>query len=444
MPTPSDAILRSNRPAIGRCGLAPVFLPLHHPAAFNGRPPEPLGFSMRKFFKSMAVCVLSGIVAGGAGGQTLRPFVSGLHKPVDFVADPTDDARFYVVEQSGRVRVVENAELLSEPFFEVDRSNFNAEGWEQGLLGMALDPNFAENKRFYLNFTGKTGATHIVRLVAENAHRADAVSQTLILTFAQPWANHNGGSLRFGPDGMLWIGTGDGGAANDPQGNGQNLGTLLGKMLRIDVSGQPVEGKAYAVPKDNPFVGKEGARPEIWAYGLRNPWRYEFDSQGRLWIADVGQNRYEEIHLQPSDSKGGENYGWKVMEGFGEFRPGGDRARDPKRLSPQEHAQRGFVAPVHAYRHDPDGSITGGYFYEGRGVPAMKERYIFAEFQRGRIWSFKLENGEPTDLADHTEMWSTALEGKSPLQRISSFGRDNAGELYVLDVRDGRIWKMVE
>lgn len=394
--------------------------------------------------KNLILCIVTGVMGGTAWGQSLKPFVSGLDKPVDFAADPTDDDRFYVVEQSGRVRVIENGELLKDPFFEVDRSNFDAGGWEQGLLGIALDPKFAENKRVYLNFTGKGGTTHIVRVTAQTPQKADAGPPTVILTYAQPWANHNGGSVRFGPDGMLWIGTGDGGAANDPQGNGQKLDTLLGKMLRIDVSGQPDEGKGYAVPKDNPFVGKEGALPEIWAYGLRNPWRYEFDSLGRMWIGDVGQNRYEEIHLQPSDSKGGENYGWKVMEGFGEFRPGGDRARDPRKLTPEEHAARGFVAPIHAYRHDPDGSITGGYFYEGDGVPTMKDRYIFAEFQRGRIWSFKLEDGKATDLAEHTGMWTSALGGKTPLQRISSFGRDNAGELYVLDIREGRVWKMAE
>lgn len=395
---------------------------------------------MNKLTFSLALVCLASL----GSAQSLEPFVSGLDKPVDFAADPTDDGRFYVVEQSGRVRVIENGTLLTQPFFEVDRSNFDAGGWEQGLLGIALDPKFAENRRVYLNFTGKRGTTHIVRVTAASPQQAEARSQTVILKYAQPWANHNGGSVRFGPDGMLWIGTGDGGAANDPQGNGQKLDTLLGKMLRIDVSGPPDEGKSYAVPKDNPFVDKEGARPEIWAYGLRNPWRYEFDALGRLWIADVGQNRYEEIDLQPADSKGGENYGWNVMEGFGEFREGGDRARDPRRLSAEQHAERGLVAPIHAYRHDPDGSITGGYFYEGDGVPALKNRYIFAEFQRGRIWSFKVEGAKATDLSEHTEMWTSVLEGKTPLQRISSFGRDNAGELYILDIRDGRVWKVVE
>ncbi|GAB4387121.1 MAG: hypothetical protein Kow0022_18310 [Phycisphaerales bacterium] len=395
---------------------------------------------MKRQILSIAACAAAHL----AGAQSLEPFVSGLNKPVDFAADPTDDTRFYIVEQTGRVRVVEGGTLRAEPFFEVDRSDFNQTNWEQGLLGIALDPKYGENRRLYLNFTGRDGSTRIVRVVAKTPYEADADSQTLILTYEQPWGNHNGGALRFGPDGMLYIGTGDGGAANDPKLNGQNLGSLLGKMLRIDVSGKPDEGKAYAVPKDNPFVGREGARPEIWAYGLRNPWRYEFDSLGRLWIADVGQDRFEEINLQPADSKGGENYGWNRMEGFGVFRPGGARAQDPEKLTPEEHAKQGFVAPIHAYRHSPDGSVTGGYFYEGHGVPSMRNRYIFAEFQRGRIWSFKLDDaGRPTDLAEHTDMLTRALKGKSGMQRISSFGRDNAGEIYVLDIRDGQVWKMV-
>lgn len=395
---------------------------------------------MNKLMLSLAV----GGLASLSSAQSLQPFVSGLTKPVDFAADPTDDTRFYVVEQVGRVRVIENGRLLDEPFYEVDRSNFTDSGWEQGLLGIAFDPKFAENRRVYLNFTGKKGATNIVRVEAKTPQQADAKSQTSILTFDQPFANHNGGGIAFGPDGMLYIGTGDGGAANDPYGNGQKLDTLLGKMLRIDVSGPAGDGKAYAVPKDNPFVGKEGARPEIWAYGLRNPWRFSFDSKGRLWIGDVGQNRYEEIDLQPEGSKGGENYGWNIMEGFGEFRPGGDRARDPRKLNAEQHAERGLTAPIYAYRQDPDGSVTGGYFYEGDGVPALKDRYVFAEFQRGRIWSFAVEDGKPTDMTEHTTMWTAALDGQTPLQRISSFGRDNAGELYILDIRDGRVWKVVE
>jgi len=392
----------------------------------------------------MLSIVVGAVVCGSSSAQSLQPFVSGLHLPVDFVADPTSDERFYVVEQSGRVRVIEDGAIREEPFFEVDRSNFNQNGWEQGLLGMALDPGFETNRRFYLNFTGKDGSTHIVRLVAQTPQHADADSQEVILTYAQPYANHNGGSLRFGPDGMLYIGTGDGGAANDPHAYGQRLDTLLGKMLRIDVTGTPDEGKAYAVPADNPFVGRDDAMPEIWAYGLRNPWRYEFDSLGRLWIADVGQNRFEEINLQPADSKGGENYGWAKMEGFGEFRPGRSRMRDPKKLSPEEHRARGFEPPLYAYRHDPDGSITGGYFYEGQGVPALRNRYIFAEFQRGRIWSFRLKDDRPDDLAEHTEMFAAVAGKAGTLQRISSFGRDNAGELYILDIREGNIWKIVE
>jgi glucose/arabinose dehydrogenase len=392
----------------------------------------------------LAVVLTSLVLAvSHAGAQSLERVVTGLRKPVDFAADPTASDRFFVVEQVGTIRVIEAGALLAEPFFAVNRDNFTDKNWEQGLLGIALDPKYADNRRVYLNYTGKDGSTHVSRFVASSPHTLDPSSETVLLTVKQPWGNHNGGSLRFGPDGMLYIGLGDGGAADDPLGAGQRLDTHLGKMLRIDVTATPDEGKAYAIPKDNPFLDREGVLPEIWAYGLRNPWRYEFDSLGRLWIADVGQNRFEEIHLQPAGSKGGENYGWKVMEGFGEFRRGGNRNQDPARLTPEEHQARGMQAPVWAYRHDPDGSVTGGYFYEGQAIAAFRERYFFAEFQRGRLWSFKLKDGAAFDVAEHTELISDLLGDQPIQQRISSFGRSNDGELFLLDVRAGAVYRLV-
>ncbi|MBX3323330.1 MAG: PQQ-dependent sugar dehydrogenase [Phycisphaeraceae bacterium] len=391
----------------------------------------------------LSVIVAAVLLASHAPAQSIEKFVSGLRKPVDFAADPTQDDRFYVVEQVGAIRIIEGGKLLDEPFFSSDPSNFTDKNWEQGLLGIALDPKFADNKRVYLNYSAKDGSTHISRFIAQSPHKLDPASEMVILVVKQPFGNHNGGSLRFGPDGMLYIGLGDGGAADDPLNAGQRLDTMLGKMLRIDVTSEPEEGKSYVIPKDNPFIGREGVLPEIWSYGLRNPWRYEFDSLGRLWIADVGQNRYEEIHLQKEGSKGGENYGWKIMEGFGVFRRGGQRSQDPPRLSPEQHAERGLEAPIWAYRHDPDGSITGGYFYEGQKIPSFKDRYFFAEFQRGRFWSLRLRDGAAFDVAEHTDLLNPVLEGQSPLQRISSFGKDNHGELYLLDIRAGAIYRLV-
>jgi len=395
---------------------------------------------MKRFLAAVIVLTL----AAAAHAQNFERFVGGLSKPVDMVPDPTDDTRFFVVEQGGTIRVIEEGTVRLTPFYQADKDNFTGKGWEQGLLGMAFDPGYADNGLFYINYTGQGGNTNISRFKTISPTEADQRTEQVILTIDQPFGNHNGGCLRFGPDGYLYIGTGDGGAANDPFKNGQNKGVLLGKMLRIDVTGEPDEGLAYAIPDDNPFVDDDDARPEIWAYGLRNPWRFSFDSKGRLWIGDVGQNRFEEIDLQPEGSKGGENYGWNIMEGFAPFRPGRKKADDPALLKPAEHRAKGLVPPIYAYRQNPDGSVTGGYFYEGDAVPALRNRYIYAEFMRGSIWSFRLKNGKVDDLAEHTDAFKTALANASPAQRPSSFARGNDGELYLLDLKGGAVYKIVK
>lgn len=395
--------------------------------------------------------VIAVSMASLASAQALETWVSGLSQPVDMTPDPTDPGRFFVVEQDGLVRVIQDGEVLGTPFIEVDRTDFTSRrtNWERGLLGIALDPGYAENRRFYLYYTDKDGATVTSRFTADSATTADWSTEELLLRVDQPYGNHNGGCIRFGPDGMLYIGPGDGGAADDPLEAGQRLDTHLGKLLRIDVTGEPDEGLPYAIPDDNPFVGVEGALPEIWAYGLRNAWRFEFDSRGRLWIADVGQNRFEYVHLQPEGSKGGENYGWNLMEGFGEFKPGRNPADDPPRLAPARHAERGLVPPVFEYRHHPLGSITGGYFYEGERLGWLKGRYICADFMSGRVWSFIVrqrgEHWTADDIVEHTEAVSASFGGRGPGMAISSFGRDHTGEdLYILDLKSGRILRFTE
>lgn len=380
--------------------------------------------------------------------QRTQVWVEGLTMPVDMAQDPTDPSRFYVVQQRGTIVIIEDGKLLEQPFFEVNRDNFTGPGsnWERGLLGLAFAPGYAESKHFYINYTGRGGTTHISRFTATDAHTADPTSELVILTIDQPYGNHNGGSVRFGPDGMLWIGTGDGGAANDPHGAGQRLDTLLGKLLRIDPTRDEYpedDTRHYAIPRDNPFLDRDAARGEIWSYGLRNPWRYEFDSQGRLWIADVGQNRYEEIHLQLADSKGGENYGWNVMEGRGEFKPGGNPAEDPPQLSDAQHRERGFELPIWVYRHSPVASVTGGYFYEGEAVPRLRDRYIFADFMSGQVSSFRVRNGRADDVTEHPTMQTGFGSADGARLAISSFARDAAGELYVLDMKGGRVMKVV-
>ena len=391
-----------------------------------------------------AIALVS-LLASGTAAQTVEPWVSGLNKPVDFAPDPASDERFYVVEQGGTIRVIDGGRLVETPYFSIDTGDFTTVNWEQGLLGLAFDPGYEDNGLLYVNYTARDGATRVSRFHAPDWERVDMDSEEVLIEIDQPYGNHNGGCIRFGPDGMLYIGMGDGGAANDPHNAGQRLDTLLGKILRIDVTGEPDEGLGYAIPDDNPFARDEHARDEIWSYGLRNPWRLEFDGEGRMWIADVGQNRFEEVHVQRAGSAGGENYGWKVMEGAGKFRPGRARFQDPPKLEAKVHRDRGMEPPVFVYRHHPLGSITGGYVYEGQTVPRLQGRYICADFMSGRVWSFKLgSTGLADDVVEHTEAFMAGFGAGGSGQAISSFGRDHDGELYVLDMKGGRVLKIVE
>jgi glucose/arabinose dehydrogenase len=407
--------------------------------------------------RSFTLACALGACSAAATAQQAEPWVEGLTKPVDMAQDPTDPSRFFVVQQGGSIRVIESDDLLDAPALTIPASEINTRNWEQGLLGLAFDPGYAENGRLYINYTDEDGDTRITRVTRADKRTFDFATEELILTFEQPWGNHNGGAIRFGPDGMLWIGTGDGGAANDPRNYAQNNNSLLGKMLRVDVSGTPDAGLAYAIPSDNPFVGNDDYRPEIWATGLRNPWRYEWDPAGNLWIADVGQNRHEEIHLQPAGSKGGENYGWKPMEGQAPFLPGRKPADDPEAVSNSEHRDAGFEPPLWTYRHHPLGSITGGYVYTGTEVPSLRGRYIYADFMSGRIWSLRLRTDagkdssadagpggfRADDVVEHTRDFQAAFPLGTELC-IGSFGTDRDGELYILDHKGGRVLKIVE
>jgi glucose/arabinose dehydrogenase len=346
-------------------------------------------------------------------GLKLNPFVSGLSSPV-YLTSPAGDARQFIVEQSGRIRVVKNGQLLSQPYLDI-RSKLTS-GGERGLLGLAFAPAFSTNGLFYVNYTDLNGNTKVERYHATpSSDVADAASGTTILGITQPFSNHNGGMLLFGPDGMLWIGTGDGGSGGDPQGNGQSLNTLLGKMLRIDVD----RGSLYAVPANNPYVGQAGARGEIWAHGLRNPWRYAFDrATGMLYIADVGQNQWEEIHAVPA-TRAGVNYGWNVMEGNHCY-------------GASSCSQAGLDLPVLEYDHGDGCSITGGFVYRGAAIPGIRGHYFYSDYCSGFLRSFRLVNGAATDKRD----WSVGSIGS-----ILSFGEDASGELYVLSA-NGIVYKL--
>jgi len=338
----------------------------------------------------------------------------GLIRPTDLTH--AGDDRLFVVEQPGRIRIIKNGELLARPFLDItDRVSTSAN--EQGLLGLAFHPDYTANGQFFVNYTRRADGATVIERYAVSAADPDAADETsgkVILVIDQPESNHNGGGIAFGPDGYLYIGMGDGGGAGDRHGsigNGQNLNSLLGKLLRIDVTDQDT----YAVPADNPFGD------EIWSYGWRNPWRFSFDrATGDLYIADVGQNQYEEVNFQPSDSPGGENYGWRIMEGSHCFNPreGCD--------------QTGLILPVAEYSHAEGCSITGGYVYRGSRFPQLSGQYFFADYCLGTIWSLQ------RDAAGRWQM----TERLSPDIRVSSFGEDAAGELYVID-HGGAVYRMV-
>jgi glucose/arabinose dehydrogenase len=345
----------------------------------------------------------------------LEPVASGLSSPL-YLTAPTADPRLFIVEQPGRIRIVRNGELLSTPFLDITDRVSN--GGERGLLSVAFHPNYAANGFLYVDYTDPRGDTRIERYtVSSDPDRADPASGKLLLTIKQPYANHNGGLVLFGPDRMLYIGMGDGGSGGDPMGNGQNRQSLLGKMLRIDVDG----GDPYGIPADNPFVGRTDAKPEIWALGLRNPWRFSFDPTTHLlYIADVGQNRWEEVDVV-SDKEGGLNYGWNIMEG-------------PACYRTSNCDQTGLTLPIYSYGHDEGCSITGGYVYRGSAIPVVVGHYFFADYCNGWVRSFKFDGGKVTE----PRQWSVGNVG-----RILSFGEDAAGELYVLSDK-GTVYHIVK
>ncbi|MFN2432371.1 MAG: sorbosone dehydrogenase family protein [Gemmatimonadota bacterium] len=344
-----------------------------------------------------------------SGPPRLEEVARGLDFPL-YLTSPPADARLFIVEKGGRVRIVRGGQLLPEPFLDI--SSQVSRGSEQGLLSMAFHPQYASNGRFFVYFTNPAGNTRVVEYRASSEpDRADPGSARTLLEVDQPFANHNGGLVLFGPDGKLYVGLGDGGSGGDPLEAGQDLGTLLGKILRLDVD----VGSPYAVPPDNPFVGRGGARGEIWAYGLRNPWRFSFDRRtGDFFVADVGQNRFEEVNALPAGDLGGENYGWDVMEGKHCF--------EPESGCPTE----GLTLPVVEYgRADRSCSVTGGYVYRGEAFPDLQGLYFFSDFCSAFVRSFRLSGGAATDERSWPDL-------SPPEGNVSSFGEDAAGELYIL------------
>ena len=346
----------------------------------------------------------------------LQRLVSGLSVPVDFEFPNDGSGRFFILEQTGKVRIIQGGVLLSTAFLDI--TNLLEFGGEKGLLGLAFHPLYAQNGRFFVNYTRRvSGQLQTViaeyHVSANDPNKADPTG-TVILVVDQPFDNHNGGQLAFGSDTYLYIALGDGGSGGDPFGNGQNLGTLLGKLLRIDID----SGTPYVIPPDNPFVNDPPALGEIWAYGLRNPWRFSFDQvTHRLFAGDVGQDSYEEVDIINK----GRNYGWNITEGRHCYPP-----------PTQDCDKTGLTPPIAEYSHSEGQAIIGGYVYRGTAIPALRGIYVFGDYISGKIWGLRLVS---------PGTWRRVLLLSSG-KFISGFGQDAAGELYVLDYNNGIVYSI--
>lgn len=364
-------------------------------------------------------------------GFGTKPIAKGFKRPVWAGMPEHSTGKLWVMEQPGRVHIVDLAtgKWDGAPFLDI-REIVDDSSNEEGLLGLAFAKDFQTSGKYYVNYTNKRGNTQITRFTSEDRRTTDPATAEIILEYPSEYENHNGGWISFGPDGFLYIANGDGGAGNDPNNRAQSLDTFLGKILRIDVSPE----KGYRIPPGNPFIGKSGAKPEIWAYGVRNPWRNSFDREtGDFWMADVGQNHWEEINFMPAGKGAGANYGWRPREGAVATPAKGVGGKAPA----------GAIEPVHVYRHgsgETEGlSVTGGYIYRGKAIPELRGRYIFADYQNPRIWSFKPENGKATDFKDHTRQLQPE---KARINLISTFAEDNDGELFIID-HTGPIYQIV-
>ena len=390
---------------------------------------------------AIGLVLVCGCVTGLHAQLRLRAQASGFTNPIAAVQDPADRGVLFVVQQDGRIRVARGASVGADF---LDLSAAIVSGGEQGLLGLAFSPDSIASGRFFVNFTNRSGDTVVARFRrSNNGPAADAGSRFDLrwggaagqAFIAQPFSNHNGGNLAFGPDGFLYIGLGDGGAGGDPDHRAQNPAELLGKMLRVDVNVPDTHATGYQIPAGNPFTA--GVRPEIWAFGLRNPWRYSFDDPSRggtgaLIIGDVGQDRTEEVDYEPAN-RGGRNYGWRNREGAHDY-----SSSRPAAFLP-------LVDPIHEYDHTLGQSITGGYVYRGSALPAnYRGRYFFADYVQGRVWSIALTldaRGEAraADLVEHTAELSTPAR----FGNVSSFGVDADGELYLVSLTLGRVFKII-
>jgi glucose/arabinose dehydrogenase len=389
---------------------------------------------------------------GGVPGLALELVAGEIEEPIYVTGVPGDDSRLMILQKNGAVRVLVDGLLQEEPFLDISGQVTNAN--ERGALGLAFHPDYATNGLFYLHYSSNAtdglppvGDTVVAEFQVDSGNRnlANATSRRIVLIIDQPNANHNGGQLAFGVDGMLYLGFGDGGLSNDTGmghaaiGNAQTLSTLLGKILRIDPTGRTVNN-AYGIPPRNlAEVTGQQALPEIWSYGMRNPWRFSFDAcNGDLYIGDVGQNQIEEVDYvaAAADTRtipAGLNFGWRIMEG--------DQC-GPVAAECTEQTRAGLVLPVDTYDHDVGQSVTGGYVYRGSRVPGLRGQYVYADYQTSRFFRFRIENGQ---VADRTEITGQIVApGGGAVEEIASFGTDNGGEVYIAAFNPGAVYRIVQ
>ncbi|MGE0824918.1 MAG: PQQ-dependent sugar dehydrogenase [Candidatus Binatia bacterium] len=377
-------------------------------------------YVLSPFFLLIPLCVCNYLVPAWAQTVALQPYVGGFSLPVAITHAGDGSHRLFVVEQAGTIRIIKNHTLLPQPFLDI--SNRTTGTGERGLLGLAFAPDYKDSGVFYVNYTNLSGTTIIARYrVTANPDVADPNSEEILLSIPQPFANHNGGQLAFGPDGYLYIGMGDGGGGGDPAGNGQNPASLLGKILRLHVTPRR---PSYRIPPSNPYLNAPGFRGEIWALGLRNPWRLSFDRHtGDLYMGDVGQGAYEEVNVQSLTSPGGENYGWDILEGSHCF--------DNPSCTPPS----GAVAPVLEYPHqNGDCAVIGGAVYRGVQYPRLHGVYVYSDFCTSRIWGLE---------RDGASWQNTLLFGPDNSHRLSAFGEGEDGELYAADWFDSGVGKIL-
>ena len=391
---------------------------------------------MRGLFLSAYIFIFSTIFANLA----LYKVAEGLSKPILVIPFPNSDNKLLIIEQKGVIKIINKSKVSEKPFLDIrDRVHRPLfPGDEMGLLGFTFDPLYDKNKFCYLHYNDKNDNTIISRFKVEK-YVANKSSEKIILKLLQPYSNHNGGTIAFRKDGYLYIGLGDGGSAGDPEKRAQDPSNLFGSILRINVH----KGNPYSIPNSNPFITNKNFRDEIWAFGLRNPWRFSFDAiTGDMIIGDVGQNLWEEINIEYYGSKGGGNYGWNIMEGTHCYPPEIVDCEKSKLILPAfEYPNNAnyFKTLFGITQPNMDGcSITGGYVYRGENIKSLYGRYLFGDYCTGRIWSIKFENNKGVDLIEHTSEIMNSI-GKNEFY-LSSFGEDNNRELYIIDYK-GIVYK---